>query len=77
MDSAAGQITEHLGVAKAIGSAGSAEKIEYLKHIGFDEAFNYKDGGDHLEAATQNANTFGCIAICGAIAQYNDAERSP
>lgn len=99
MDSAAGQITEHLGVAKVIGSAGSAEKIECLKRIRFDEAFNDKDGdvngqlakaapegidvyfddvgGDHLEAAIQNANTFGCIAICGAIAQYNDTEPSP
>jgi len=88
--SAAGQIAKHLGAAKVIGSAGSAEKIEYLKSIGFDEAFNYKDGdvngqlakaapegidvyfdnvgGDHLEAAIQNANTFGRIAMCGAIA---------
>lgn len=97
--SAAGQIAKHLGAAKVIGSAGSAEKIEYLKSIGFDEAFNYKDGdvngqlakaapegidvyfdnvgGDHLEAAIQNANTFGRIAMCGAIAQYNDTEPAP
>ena len=65
-----------------IGSAGSAEKIDYITgRLGFDEAFNYKDGdvtgqlakaapegidvyfdnvgGDHLEAAIANANTFG------------------
>lgn len=88
--SAAGQIAKYLGAAKVIGSAGSAEKIEYLKRIGFDEAFNYKDGDvngqlakaapkgidvyfesigeDHLEAAIQNANTFGRTAMCGAIA---------
>lgn len=97
--SAAGQIAKHLGAAKVIGSAGSPEKVDYLTGIGFDEAFNYKDGdvngqlakaapdgidvyfdnvgGDHLEAAIQNANTFGRIAMCGAIAQYNDTEPAP
>jgi len=97
--SAAGQIAKHLGASKVIGSAGSAEKIDYIKGLGFDEAFNYKDGdvsgqlakaapegidvyfdnvgGDHLEAAIANANTFGRIAMCGAIAQYNDTEPAP
>ncbi|MBP3947863.1 NADP-dependent oxidoreductase [Corynebacterium sp. Marseille-P3884] len=98
--SAAGQIAKHLGAAKVIGSAGSAEKIDYITgRLGFDEAFNYKDGdvsgqlakaapegidvyfdnvgGDHLEAAIANANTFGRIAMCGAIAQYNDTEPAP
>lgn len=97
--SAAGQIAKHLGASKVIGSAGSAEKIDYIKGLGFDEAFNYKDGdvsgqlakaapegidvyfdnvgGGHLEAAIANANTFGRIAMCGAIAQYNDTEPAP
>ena len=97
--SAAGQIAKHLGASKVIGSAGSAEKIDYIKALGFDEAFNYKDGdvsgqlakaapegidvyfdnvgGDHLEAAIAHANTFGRIAMCGAIAQYNDTEPAP
>ncbi|MDN8626574.1 NADPH-dependent curcumin reductase CurA [Corynebacterium mucifaciens] len=97
--SVAGQIAKHLGAAKVIGSAGSPEKVDYLTGIGYDEAFNYKDGdvngqlakaapdgvdvyfdnvgGDHLEAAIQNANTFGRIAMCGAIAQYNDTEPAP
>lgn len=97
--SAAGQIAKQLGAAKVIGSAGSAEKIDYVKGLGFDEAFNYKDGdvtgqlakaapegidvyfdnvgGDHLEAAIDNANTFARIAMCGAIAQYNDTEPTP
>lgn len=97
--SAAGQIAKQLGAAKVIGSAGSAEKIDYVKGLGFDEAFNYKDGdvtgqlakaapegidvyfdnvgGDHLEAAIDNANTFARIAMCGAIAQYNDTEPAP
>lgn len=94
--SAAGQIAKQLGAAKVIGSAGSAEKIDYVKGLGFDEAFNYKDGdvtgqlakaapegidvyfdnvgGDHLEAAIDNANTFARIANCDAIAQYRDTE---
>ncbi|MDI6101020.1 NADP-dependent oxidoreductase [Actinoplanes sp. NEAU-A12] len=29
-------------------------------------------GGDHLEAAISTLNKFGRIAMCGAIAQYND-----
>ncbi|WP_414646325.1 NADP-dependent oxidoreductase [Corynebacterium sp. UBA2622] len=97
--SAAGQMAKHLGASRVIGSAGSAEKIEYLKKIGFDDAFNYKDGdvtgqlakaapegidfyfdnvgGDHLEAAIDNLNTFGRVAMCGAIAQYNSTEPAP
>ena len=97
--SAAGQIAKHLGASKVVGSAGLAEKIDYVKGLGFDEAFNYKDGdvtgqlataapegvdvyfdnvgGDHLEAAIANANTFGRIAMCGAIAQYNSTTPAP
>ena len=32
-------------------------------------------GGDHLEAALDRMNTFGRVALCGAIAQYNDTQR--
>ncbi|MCP3804154.1 NADP-dependent oxidoreductase [Allokutzneria sp. A3M-2-11 16] len=40
-----GQIARLRGAAKVIGSAGSAEKVAHLKDdLGFDEAFNYKDG---------------------------------
>ncbi|MFC0115236.1 NADP-dependent oxidoreductase [Kibdelosporangium aridum] len=52
--SAAGQIARLRGAARVIGSAGSAEKVRYLKEeLGFDEAFNYKDGpvADQLRAA--------------------------
>lgn len=31
-------------------------------------------GGDHLEAAIGRMNTFGRVAMCGAIAQYNDTQ---
>ena len=39
-----GQIAKLSGASLVIGSAGSAEKVDYLKEIGFDAAFNYKDG---------------------------------
>lgn len=42
--SAVGQIAKALGASKVIGSAGSAEKIARVKELGFDEAFNYKEG---------------------------------
>ncbi|KAD3720661.1 zinc-binding dehydrogenase [Arthrobacter yangruifuii] len=39
-----GQIAKALGAKKVIGSAGSAEKVQHLLDLGFDEAFNYHDG---------------------------------
>ncbi|XP_071510205.1 prostaglandin reductase 1-like [Diadema antillarum] len=39
--SVVGQIAKIKG-CRVIGSAGSDEKVKYLKEIGFDEAFNYK-----------------------------------
>ncbi|ALG14052.1 NADP-dependent oxidoreductase [Kibdelosporangium phytohabitans] len=43
--SVAGQIAKLRGAARVVGSAGSAEKVRYLKEeLGLDEAFNYKDG---------------------------------
>ncbi|QGV77508.1 MDR family NADP-dependent oxidoreductase [Streptomyces ficellus] len=49
--SLAGQIAKCLGAKRVIGSAGSDEKVEYVvKELGFDAAFNYKEGslGDRL-----------------------------
>ena len=40
-----GQIGKILGLY-VVGSAGSDDKVEFLKEIGFDEAFNYKTAGD-------------------------------
>ncbi|MFD0638143.1 NADP-dependent oxidoreductase [Catenulispora yoronensis] len=34
-------------------------------------------GGDHLDAALATMNTFGRIALCGAIAVYNETELPP
>ncbi|WP_299450476.1 NADP-dependent oxidoreductase [uncultured Serinicoccus sp.] len=43
--SVAGQIAKALGAARVIGSAGSQEKVDHLVgDLGFDAAFNYKDG---------------------------------
>ncbi|KAM9330661.1 prostaglandin reductase 1-like [Gastrophryne carolinensis] len=39
--SAVGQIAKIIG-CKVVGTAGSDDKVKYLKEIGFDEAFNYK-----------------------------------
>jgi len=42
--SMAGQIAKLKGAARVIGSAGSEEKIRWLREIGFDAAFNYRAG---------------------------------
>ncbi|MBA2807332.1 NADP-dependent oxidoreductase [Streptomyces sp. KM273126] len=43
--SLAGQVARVRGAAKVVGSAGSAEKVAWLtEELGFDAAFNYKDG---------------------------------
>lgn len=44
---AVGQLVGQFGKAAGcyvVGSAGSDEKVDYLKSIGFDDAFNYKNG---------------------------------
>jgi NADPH-dependent curcumin reductase CurA len=42
--SLAGQVAKLRGSERVIGSAGSAEKVAYLLELGYDAAFNYKDG---------------------------------
>ncbi|MBK1784240.1 NADP-dependent oxidoreductase [Prauserella cavernicola] len=43
--SVAGQLAKLKGAKRVIGSAGSAEKVRWLTdELGFDAAFNYKDG---------------------------------
>ena len=47
--SVAGQLAKKLGAKTVIGSAGSPEKVEWLRDLGFDEVFNYRDGvGEQL-----------------------------
>ncbi|MFI5934434.1 NADP-dependent oxidoreductase [Actinoplanes sp. NPDC051494] len=52
--SVAGQLARIKGASRVIGSAGSAAKVSYLlDELGFDAAFNYRDGPvrDQLAAA--------------------------
>jgi NADPH-dependent curcumin reductase CurA len=42
--SMAGQIAKLKGAARVIGSAGTDEKVAWLREIGFDAAFNYRAG---------------------------------
>lgn len=52
------------------------EQLRGLTPDGIDVYFD-NVGGDHLEAALDRLNTGGRVALCGAISQYNDTERSP
>lgn len=95
-----GQFARLRGARRVIGSAGSAEKVAYLREeLGFDAAFDYHDGavrqqlraaapdgvdvyfdnvgGIQLRAAISAMRTFGRIALCGAIAGYNDTTPPP
>ncbi|HEX2070257.1 MAG TPA: NADP-dependent oxidoreductase [Thermoleophilaceae bacterium] len=92
--SVAGQIARLRG-CRVVGSAGSAEKVEWLTgELGFDAAFDYHDveltqalrehcpkgidvyfdnvGGDHLSAALGRMRVHGRVALCGAVAEYNE-----
>lgn len=50
------------------------EQLPALAPEGVDVYFD-NVGGDHLEAALDVMNTNGCVALCGAISQYNSTER--
>jgi NADPH-dependent curcumin reductase CurA len=98
--SVAGQMAKLRGASRVIGSAGSDAKVRHLlDDLGFDAAFNYRNGpvrdqlhtaapdgidlyfdnvgGDHLEDAIGAMRTFGRIALCGAISQYNATSPPP
>jgi NADPH-dependent curcumin reductase CurA len=59
--SMAGQIAKLKGAARVIGSAGSDEKVRWLREIGFDAAFNYRAANvlEQLrEAAPDGVNVY-------------------
>lgn len=56
-----GQIAKLSGAKRVIGSAGSAAKVERLKELGFDAAFNYNDGsvtGQLAQAAPEGIDVY-------------------
>jgi hypothetical protein len=56
-----GQIAKLKGAARVIGSAGSEEKVRWLREIGFDAAFNYKAApvfGQLREAAPEGIDVY-------------------
>ncbi|MFC9943269.1 NADP-dependent oxidoreductase [Streptomyces pratensis] len=53
-----------------------AEQLAKAAPEGIDVYFDTV-GGDHLEAAIASLNEHGRVAMCGAIAQYNDIEPPP
>jgi NADPH-dependent curcumin reductase CurA len=52
--SLAGQIAKAMGASRVIGSAGTPEKVARLLELGFDAAFNYREGPvrEQLKAAS-------------------------
>jgi NADPH-dependent curcumin reductase CurA len=52
------------------------EQLKRAAPEGIDVYFD-NVGGDHLEAAIGRLRTFGRVAMCGAIAQYNEASPMP
>jgi NADPH-dependent curcumin reductase CurA len=71
-------LTEELGFDHAFDYHG-ADLLAQLRAAapkGLDVYFD-NVGGDHLQAALSHMRQFGRIALCGAIAQYNDAAPPP
>ncbi|KAJ7262921.1 hypothetical protein C8J57DRAFT_1513161 [Mycena rebaudengoi] len=67
------QLAKQAGM-KVIASAGSEEKVEFMKEIGADVAFNYigdNVGGDILDAALEHAAIKARFLECGMISGYN------
>ncbi len=75
-DEKARWLVDELGVDYAfnyrkIGLDNISEKLSRVCPNGIDLYFD-NVGGKHLEAAINNMNTFGRIALCGTTSQYND-----
>ncbi|HEY3584321.1 MAG TPA: NADP-dependent oxidoreductase, partial [Casimicrobiaceae bacterium] len=87
--STAVQIAKLKGL-RVIGSAGTPEKVEWLRSLGV-EAFDYHEqkldgeidvyfdnvGGEQLESALSALKPFGRVIACGAISRYNDERPQP
>jgi NADPH-dependent curcumin reductase CurA len=71
-------LTEELGFDAAFNYKDGpvAEQLRAAAPDGIDVYFD-NVGGDHLEAAIGELRTFGRIAACGAISQYNATKPAP
>jgi NADPH-dependent curcumin reductase CurA len=71
-------LTDELGFDHAFDYHGADILAELRRAApnGLDVYFD-NVGGDHLQAALSHMRPFGRIALCGAIAQYNDKEPPP
>jgi NADPH-dependent curcumin reductase CurA len=75
-----GQIAKARGAARVVGSAGSAAKVERLRELGFDAAFDYHDGPvrhrlkeaapDGIDVYFDNVGGEQLEAAIGAMRQY-------
>jgi NADPH-dependent curcumin reductase CurA len=92
------QIAKLLG-HRVIASAGTEDKVTWLRDVLGVDAFDYRDaelgarladlapegldvyfdsvGGHHLEAALDQLNRGGRVAICGSISDYESAPKGP
>ena len=77
-----GQLAKRLGARRVIGSAGSDEKVKRLLDLGFDAAFNYKNGdvAGQLKAAAPDGidvyfDNVGGEHLEAAIARMNNFGR--
>lgn len=78
-----GQIAKLSGASRVIGSAGSPEKVARLLELGFDAAFNYRDGdvvGQLAAAAPEGIDVYfdnvGGEHLEAAIGAFNDGGRA-
>ena len=80
--SMAGQIAKLKGAGRVIGSAGTDEKVRWLREIGFDVAFNYRSGSvlDQLRQAAPDGidvyfNNVGADHLDAALVMLNNHGR--
>ena len=68
-------LTDELGFDAAVDYKGGPVRKQLAEHGPFDVYFD-NVGGDHLEAAIFHLRDHGRVAICGAIAEYNETAPS-
>ena len=69
-------LTDELGFDAAVNYKDGPVGKLLREHAPFDVYFD-NVGGDHLEAAIFHLKDHGRVAVCGAVASYNDEQPSP